>query len=499
MRAKREGAQVGARIYTAFQEETSMLDFVLRSDKVVTPQGVGSFDIAISGEQIVAVASPGNLPVADSCRLLDVTGKIVIPGGIDPHVHCKWHLPNPDGTASLTDPPDVVGRAALHGGTTTIIDFTRANQGKTLQDAIDLREADWKGHCACDYAQHIMVEGALPFDLPSQLGEAIQAGYSTVKIFTTDITPSRKGRMVDFGDIWEVFQTLATNGGLGVIHSEDNDIVMHMYGRLIREGRTGFENMAEVHNALSEDISFRRIIRLAEKVEGTALYMMHVSAASGVSAVREARARGIPIYGESLHQYMLYTSEDYRRPQGQRYHTYPSLKSAEDQAALWAGTLDGCINCVATDEICCTLAKKLQGARIDDTTGGNAGVEPRVALMYTEMVNRRGYTLNRFVDLVSTNAAKIMGLYPRKGAIVAGSDADLCVLDPADQRVIRAGDLHEADYTPWEGWKMAAWPCLTMLRGQVVVEKDVWKGTLDDGKWQPRKVASEMIAGPRLS
>src|SRR5271154_1138369 len=475
-----------------------MVDLVVRSDTVVTPQGVGAYDVAIAGERIVAVAAPGSLPVQDGVRLIDATGKIVMPGGIDPHVHCKWHLPNPDGSVGLTDPPDVVGRAAVHGGTTTMIDFTRASQGATVRDAIEKREEDWKGHCACDYAQHIMVEGALPVDLPGQIGEAIQAGFPTVKIFTTDITPSRKGRMVDFGDIWEIFQVLAANKGLGVIHSEDNDIVMHMYGKLIREGRTGFENMAEVHNTLSEDVSFRRVIRLAEKVPGTALYMMHTSAASGVSAILEARARGVPIYGESLHQYMLYTKEGYKTPRGQIYHTYPSLKSAEDQAALWSGTLDGAINCVATDEICCTLAKKLQGSRIDDTTGGNAGVEPRVALMYTEMVGKRGYTLGRFVDLVSTNAAKIMGLYPRKGALAAGSDADICVLDPADHRVIRAEDLHEADYTPWEGRKMDAWPCLTVLRGKVVVENGEFKGSLDDGRWQHRRVADEMLTAPRL-
>jgi dihydropyrimidinase len=475
-----------------------MIDLILRGDTVVTPQGVGAFDVAIQGEQIVAVAAKGSLPAADGTRLIDASGKIVMPGGIDPHVHCKWFLPNPDGSAGLTDPPDVVGKAAVHGGTTTIIDFTRANQAPKLQDAIALREEDWRGHCACDYAQHIMVEGALPVDLPPQLAEAIQAGFPTVKIFTTDITPSRKGRMVDFGDIWEVFKVLAAQHGLGVIHSEDNDIVMHMYAKLIREGRTGFENMSEVHNTLSEDISFRRVIRMAEKVPGTALYMMHTSAATGVSAIREARARGVPIYGESLHQYMLKTNEDYKTPRGQIYHTYPSLKAAEDQAALWAGTLDGCINCVATDEICCTLAKKLQGVRIDDTTGGNAGVEPRVALMYTEMVGKRGYALSRYVDLVSTNAAKIMGLYPRKGALAAGSDADICVLDPADKRVIRAEDLHEADYTPWEGHKMEAWPCLTILRGKVVVESGAWKGALTDGKWQHRKVAEEMFAGPRL-
>src|SRR5580704_6323127 len=473
-----------------------MIDLVLRGDTVITPHGVGAYDIHVANGKIVTVTVPGDLPLPDGARLIDATGKIVMPGGIDPHVHCAWPIPVPDGPAGLTDPPAIVSRAALFGGTTTIIDFARWTHGDTIRGAIERRDQDWRGACHCDYAYHVMVEGDLPPEIPGQLAEAIQAGYPTVKIFTTDITPSRRGRMVDFGDIWEVFQVLSAHRGLGVIHAEDNDIVMHMYGKLIREGRTGFENMAEVHNTLSEDISFRRVIRLAEKVPGTALYMMHTSAASGVSAIREARARGVPIYGESLHQYMLKTKEDYKTPRGQIYHTYPSLKSAEDQAALWSGTLDGAIHCVATDEICCTLAKKLQGVRIDDTTGGNAGVEPRVALMYTEMVGKRGYTLNRFVDLVSSNAAKIMGLYPRKGAIQEGSHADICVLDPADQRVIRAEDLHETDYTPWEGRKMAAWPCLTMLRGKVVVENGEWKGSLSDGKWQHRKVAAEILAGP---
>ena len=172
--------------------------------------------------------------------------------------------------------------------------------------------------------------------------------------------------------------------------------------------------MAEVHNTLSEDLSFRRVLRLAESVPGTALYMMHVSAATGVAAIAEARAKGLPIYGESLHQYMLHTAEDYKLPNGQIYHTYPSLKSAEDQKALWAGTRNGAINCVATDELCCTLREKTLGRRIDDTTGGNSGVEPRLGVMYTEMVVRRGYSLPQYVDLVSTNAARIMGLYPAK-------------------------------------------------------------------------------------
>src|SRR5262249_36781766 len=165
--------------------------------------------------------------------------------------------------------------------------------------------------------------------------EAVQSGHATVKIFTTDIRPVNQGRMVKFGDIWEVLKILAKAGGLAAIHAEDNDIVMHMYEKLTREQRTGFENLAEVHNTLSEDLSFNRVIRLAENIEGASLYMVHVSAKTGVNAIAASRTRGFPIYGESLHQYMLYNSADYKRPGGQMFHTYPSLKFPEDQAALW--------------------------------------------------------------------------------------------------------------------------------------------------------------------
>jgi dihydropyrimidinase len=470
-----------------------VVDLIVTGDCVVTPHAIGPADVGMAEGRIVAVSARGALPVPDGARVVDATGKIVMPGGIDPHTHCLWPTFGAGGSITETMGPSVVGKAALHGGTTTIIDFTRWTHGRTIQQAIEQRIADWTGDgCPCDWALHTMVEGDLPPELPAQIGEAVEAGHATVKIFTTDITPSRRGRMVDFGDIWEVFQVLAAKGGLGVIHSEDNDIVMHMYAKLFREGRTGFENMAEVHNTLSEDVSFRRIMRLAEHVPGTALYMMHVSAGNGVRAIREARSRNQPIYGESLHQYMLYTSEDYKRPNGQIYHTYPSLKSQADQDELWAGAKDGSIACVATDEICCSLSVKVQGNRIDDTTGGNAGVEPRVAVMYTEMVGKRGFSLRQFVDRVSTNAARIMGLYPRKGAIAPGSDADLCILDPALKRTVRAEALHETDYTPWEGREVHAWPSMTILRGKVVVEGERFVGDPRGGEWLPRRVPEEI-------
>jgi dihydropyrimidinase len=475
-----------------------MLDTVISGGLTVLPNGAEVADIGVQGEKIVAIGAPGGLAALGAGRTIDASGQIVIPGGIDPHVHCNWPMPVPDGEAKLTEPASRVSQAALFGGTTTTIDFAPVEGGMSVQQAIEHRQTQWAGQCYGDYAFHTMLLGKLSPDIYAQVAEAVQAGHPSVKIFTTDITPSRKGRMVQHGDIWEVFKVLAKAGGIAAIHAEDNDIVMHMYEKLMREQRTGFENMAEVHNTLSEDLSFNRVIRLACNVEGATLYMMHTSAATGVRAIAAARAQGFPIYGETLHQYLMYNSEDYKKPNGQIYHTYPSLKFPEDQKALWEATNHGAIQCVATDEICCPLRIKLQGRRIDDTTGGNAGVEPRVSLIYTETVEKRGYSLNDFVGLVSTNAAKIMGMYPRKGCIAPGADADICILDPALRRTVRAEAMHESDYSPWEGREVEAWPAMTILRGKIVVEGDRWLGDDRGGEWLARKVPEEIRTAPAL-
>ena len=475
-----------------------MLDLIIRGGDVVTPQGVVQGDVAVAGETIAAIAAADVLSAETAERVINATGHIVIPGGIDPHVHLHHVWFKPDGSQLVTAGPEQVGRAALHGGTTTFIDFAYWRDGATALEAIEDRDKDFVGKSPCDWAYHIMLHSEPPPEFCSQLAEAIQAGYPTLKIFTTNILPSRSGRMIDFGDIWEAFQVLAMEGGLGVIHAEDNDIVMHMYAKLVREGRVGFENLAEVHNQLSEDLSFHRILRLAQSVPGTALYMMHVSASTGVAAIAEARGKGLRVYGETLHQYLIYSSEDYKRPNGQIYHTYPSLKSPDDQRALWRGTASDLIHCIATDELCCTLKDKTVGNRIDDTTGGNSGVEPRLGVMYTEMVARRGYSLTQYVDLVSTNAAKIMGLYPRKGALAPGSDADITILDPKRRGKVRAADLHETDYTPWEGHDIFAWPVTTVLRGKVMVEHGQYLGSPGDGRYLKRKISSRTLAGAML-
>src|SRR5438552_10377826 len=307
-----------------------MLDIVVSGGLAALPSGAEPADIGIAGDKIAAIGAPGSLAAIGAGRVVDASGQIVIPGGIDPHVHCNWPMPVPDGEAKLTEPASRVSQAALFGGTTTTIDFAPVEGGMTVQQAIERRQQQWAGQCYGDYAFHTMLLGRIAPEILGQVAEAVQAGHPSVKMFTTDITPSRRGRMVDFGDIWEVLQVLAKAGGIAAIHAEDNDIVMHMYEKLIRDDRTGFENMAEVHNTLSEDLSFNRVIRLAANIEGAALYMLHTSAATGVAAIARSRAQGYRIYGETLHQSLMYNSSDYKQPDGQIYHTYPSLKFKAD-------------------------------------------------------------------------------------------------------------------------------------------------------------------------
>src|SRR6201984_2547776 len=274
-----------------------MSDLIIRGGDVVTPEGVVRCDVAVAGETIAAIAAPGALSAESAKHLIDATGHIVMPGGIDPHVHLHHVWIKPDGTPLVTAGPEHVGRAALFGGTTTFIDFAYWGDGMSEPQGVETRDKDFVGKSPCDWAYHLMLHSEPPPEFSGQLAEAIQGGYPTLHIFTTNILPSRPGRMIDFGDIWEAFQVLANHGGLGVIHAEDNDIVMHMYAKLIREGRVGFENLAEVHNQLSEDLSFRRILRLAESVGGTALYMMHVSAGTRGAALPGGRRKGAPRYG----------------------------------------------------------------------------------------------------------------------------------------------------------------------------------------------------------
>ena len=473
-----------------------MIDLVIRGGSVVTPDGVGHWDVAIEGERIAAVAAPGTLP-RDVGRVIDATGALVIPGGIDPHVHTYWPIPALDGGVARSAPPSQVSLAAIHGGTTTLVDFAVWEPGITIAKAIADKESVWRdGHT--DYALHVMLQGAVPPDVIAQIPEAIQAGFPSIKIFTTDVRPIGKGRMIRMGHLWAIMEAAAKHGGILAIHAEDDDLVMYMYERLEREGDTDIRNMPLVHSAMSEDISFRRVLRLARYVEGAAVYFVHVSAAAGVEAIAEARGEGRPVYGETLHHYATFTADAYLRPDGVLYHTYPSLKHEEDRQRLWRGLANGTLSTVATDELCTPRAVKVRSRHVADATGGHVGVETRVPVIYTEGVSKRGMSLERFVDVTSTNAARLLGLYPRKGALAPGSDADIVVFDPTVRKTLRAEDLHGSDYSAWEGWEVHGWPAAVILRGRVVVEDGTLKGQAGDGRRVAGKLAAAIQDGAAL-
>ena len=465
-----------------------MLDLVIKGGQVVTPQGAGLWDIGVQGEQIVAVALPGTLGAAG--RTIDATGKVVVPGGIEPHTHLAHFISmHPDEDHHTLGPEDDT-RGMVFGGTTTHVDFCFVRPGLSVQQAIEQRVARWKGNSYADYSFHVALQGQLPIPVFDQLQDAIAEGFPSFKVFTVNVLPPHPKRhpyRLDYGRIQLAMDKVAKHGGIMVVHAEDDDLVQFNYEKFREEKRTEGWLLPEVHTKLSEKLAFRRTIMLAEAT-GAGVYFVHTSAREGVEAVVEARAKGLPIYAETLHHYACFTAEDYKTPRGFCYHTYPSLKFPDDQKALWDGLVDDGVSTTATDEYPTSLELKLRGQDLENVTGGNLGAEARMGIVWTEGVMRRRMSLERFVAVTSSNAAKILGFYPKKGAIAPGSDADIVLIDPSVRKALTKADFHVSDYSPWEGWRIDGWPVTTILRGKVVVADGKLYGDLRDGRLVSRKI-----------
>ena len=472
-----------------------MVDLLIRGGQVVTPSGVGNWDIAVDGEKIVSVSQPGSF-TSDANKTIDASGKIVIPGGIEPHAHIGGPR-QPERSAA-----DAVSKAAIWGGTTTVLDFANQIGGHDLHHALDEAAERWRGNAYTDYSYHpIFMQGAENSVL-AQIPELIQDGFASFKIFTTSIRPALPGanplmlsNHTDFGRLSAIMELIADNDGMLLVHSEDDEMVHYNYANAPDRGQWDWWNMHLIHTNESEDVSFRRVIRLAQR-KGSPVYFVHVSAREGVRAIGEARSQGLPIYGETLHNYACFNADNYREPNGMKYHTYPSLKSEDDRQELWAGLRDGRLSTVATDLVSTTWEDKIKFKTVADVTGGHNGIETRIGVAYSEGVVNQGMSLERFVDITSTNAAKIFGLYPRKGAIATGSDADITIIDPSINRKLTMDDLHLEDYSIWENWEIHGWPVTTILRGTVMVEDRQLIGTSQNGQLIPRKLAAEVTTSP---
>ena len=477
-----------------------MLDCVVKGGQVVTPQAVGEMDVGIQGEKIVAVGWAGTLS-EQATQVIDASGKIVIPGGIEPHAHIGIPVPSawsgqPD---IMTQPPQDASRAAAFGGVTTIVDFAGDLSFAEVEDAtpksimsvVEERRSVFRTHAYTDYTFHYILAGAVAPETIGEIGEAIQEGIASFKIFTT-FHPIR----VPYGHLWTIFAEVAKHGGIMAVHAEEDEVVRYMTEKLKREGRDQGYNLHLVHNNISEDLAFRHIIRLAQHTEA-GIYFVHTTAKEGVAAIAEARNAGQPVYGEALHNYLQFTCEDYKKPGGTAIHTYPAIKFADDRDALIAGLMDGRLATTATDEYTTHKGPKLWGDTIETVCGGHNGIETRMPVAFTKFVAERNMSLQRFVDITSANAAKLLGLYPRKGAIQPGSDADLVLIDPDMNKTLTMDDLHaDSDYSIWEGFTCQGYPVLTMLRGKVIVDRGQLVGSATDGQWLKRRVSGDIISRP---
>ncbi|MEZ5098423.1 MAG: amidohydrolase family protein [Thermoleophilia bacterium] len=460
-----------------------MVDLLIRGGTVVTPGGTGTLDVAIEGERIAAVAAPGVL--TEARRVIDATGKLVVPGGVDPH--CHWNL----GWRETRSEGQEHSWAAAWGGTTTIVDFAFREGDTSLHDAVLAKRAEADGAMAVDYGLHALLAGNTSFEVMEEIGDVIRGGIPTIKTLTT------YGWMSDDGHRFGVMSEVAANGGMSIVHAEDDALANWLTAKYVREGRTHGGWICETRGPLVEELGIRRCLLLAERT-GSPIYVFHMAAASGVHALAETQARGFPAFGETLIVYLSYTSEklfdDENR--GLLVSNFPTIKSQEDQDELWRAVADGRLQCVSSDHygLSAETRYRYMGTRVETPQGGQNAVEMRLPVLYSRGVAEGRLSLERFVELSSTGPARLMGLYPRKGAIQPGSDADLVILDPERRWTVRAAEHHMGgDYNAWEGWELRGKVVTTLLRGTPLVEDERWVGSRTGGRYQPRTLDPAIV------
>jgi dihydropyrimidinase len=482
-----------------------VIDLVVSGGLVVTPERTAALEVGIAGEKIAYVAEPGAVEPGDA-QVLDAAGKVVVPGGVEAHAHIHEPMYRgwSEGREVWLQTPEGATRAAIFGGTTTVLSFAFMAVHVTEQEfdanvAVQHRREVFAGRSYADYGFHPVLTGAPSEQTIATVGEAIEDGTATVKLFTTDLTTGQAGVRIDSGSALAVMRECAEHGAMVMVHAEEDELIKHMEAKLSREGRSRLENVHLVHPTFGDEMAVRSVGRLAEEA-GAGVYIVHVTGKEPMEAVAELRERGRPAYGETLHNLLCFSTDDYRKPDGAKYHIGMGLKPPGHQEPLWAGLADGRLSVLATDEYTTSYAVKMAGTTIETTPGGHVGIETRGIVGFSEGYLGGRMSLERFVEIFSTNPAKLMGLYPRKGVIAPGGDADLALWDPELQRTIALEHLHhDSDYSPWEGWSVKGWPVTTILRGKVVVADGELLGDPSDGRWLPRKLDPEILSRPAVS
>jgi dihydropyrimidinase len=455
-------------------------DTLIRNGIIVTATDTYASDLGISGGKIVALGQ--NLPADAASHVVNAAGNYVIPGGIDVHTH----LDMPFGGTKSADDFESGTIAAAFGGTTTLIDFAIQQKGQTLRTALDTWWKKADGKAAIDYGFHCIVT-----DLPDARLEEMRSlageGVTSFKLFMA--YPGVF--MVEDALIFRAMLAAADTGSMICMHAENGGAIDVIVRRALAEGKTAPKYHALTRPTTAEAEATGRAIALAE-MAGSPVYIVHLSCSEALEKVREARDRGLPVYAETCPQYLYLSMENFDVPgfEGAKYVFTPPLREKWHQERLWKGLAADQLQVVSTDH-CPFCYKEQKELGKDDFTkipNGGPGIEHRLSLVFTGGVHGGRFSVNRFVETISTAPAKLFGLYPRKGTIAVGSDADLVIFDPNVEQVISAATHHmRVDYSMFEGIRTKGAPRQVFSRGRLLIDGGKFVGRAGHGEFIKRQ------------
>ena len=474
MRADRTRARTVRRLAS----DTAPADLILRNGRIVTPQGVVRGDLAVRGGEITAI---GAVP-QQAGREIDAQGKWVLPGGVDPHAHIEqmsgMGLMNADTFETAT-------LSAAMGGTTSVISFVAQAAGQRLRDAVGDYAARARRGAMIDHAFHLIVADTTVPEFEDDLAALIAAGHRSIKVFTT------YNIRLDDAQILRLMRLARHHGALICVHAENDAIISEARARLIGAGRTSPADHARSRPPMAEIEAVERMIRFAEYT-GQPVMLFHISTAGAAEALRQARARGAPVWGETCPHYLLMTEEVLSRPHGAKWMCSPPQRGVADQQALWRALEDGTLDLVSSDHAPYrhdATGKLSAGpqAGFHQIANGMPGLETRLPLMWDAMVNKGHGGVEAFARLTAEAPARLHGLL-RKGRLAVGMDADLVIWDETRERTYGEDDLHDnVGYNPWSGQQLRGLPETVILRGDLLVSDGVFHGRPGCGLWQNRQ------------
>ena len=451
---------------------------VIRNGRIVTAVDDYEADILIEDGKVAMIAKEIDVK-AD--KKIDAKGKLVIPGGIDPHTHMEL----PFGGTSASDDFETGTRAAAFGGTTTIIDFAVQYKGQSLNQALDAWFKKAEGRTSIDYGFHLICTD-LPDDRLPEMKEMIRQGVTSFKLFMA--YPGVF--LVDDATIYKAMQTAGNAGGLICMHAENGVVIDAIVKAALAEGKTAPKYHALTRPTQAEAEGVHRAIALSE-IAGAPVYIVHLSCKDALDEVVHARDKGLPTYAETCPQYLFLDYSVYERPgfEGAKWVMTPPIREKWNQDELWRGLRMNDLQVVSTDHcpFCFKEQKELGKNDFSKIPNGGPGVENRMSLVYNGGVAQGRISVNRFVELTSTAAAKIFGLFPRKGTIAVGSDADIVIFDPNEEMTISAKTHHmNVDYSAYEGFKVKGVTKTVLSRGELVIEDGKYVGKPGRGQFLKR-------------